>query len=91
MNCIALVNIAIIVLSCFITTQNRLCNRHPDPKQCPLSGMILKTLQKPDGTLLATSEVTTSRGANQTSMMLGAPLAAGHQLHLDLQHGYTTD
>ncbi|XP_065891792.1 uncharacterized protein [Dysidea avara] len=64
---------------------------HPDPKQRPLSGMILKTLQKPDGTLLATSEVTTSNGANQTSMTLGAPLAAGHQLHLDLQHSYTTD
>ena len=64
------------------------CYRHPDPKQRPLSSVILKTLQKPDETLLATSEVTTSNGANQ---MLGAPLADGRQLHLDLQHSYTTD
>jgi len=65
--------------------------RHPNPKQRPFSGVILKTLQKPDEILLATSEVTTSNGANQNSMTLGAPLAAGHRLHLDLQHSYTTD
>ena len=64
------------------------CYRHPDPKQRPLSGMILTTLQKSDDILLATSDVTTTNG---DSMMLGAPLAASHQLHLDLQHSYTTD
>jgi len=64
------------------------CYRHPDPKQRPLSGVLLTTLQKPDNILLATSDVTTTNG---DSMVLGAPLVAGHQLHLDLQHSYTTD
>ena len=42
-------------------------------------------LQKPDFKLLQWSE---DRDLDEDSMILGAPLEKGHQLHLDLQHNY---
>ena len=65
--------------------------RHPEPRQRPLSGTISKTLQKSDRALLTSSTVVTDDNtSDQQSMILGAPLAAGNQLHLDLQQSYIT-
>ena len=64
--------------------------RHPTARDRPTSGSISRTLQKSDRALL-TSPVHMGDGdvtkGNQ-SMMLGAPLLAGSQLHLDLQQIY---
>jgi len=71
-----------------ITVQH---TRHPEPRQRPLSDTISRTLQKSDRALLTSSTaVTTSDDdtSDQQSMILGAPLTAGNQLHLDLQQSY---
>ena len=64
--------------------------RHPTARDRPKSGSISQSLQKSDRALLTSSmqvpedEIT----KDNQSMMLGAPLAAGSQLHLDLQQTY---
>jgi len=65
--------------------------RHPEPRQRPLSGIISRTLQKSDRALLISSTIVTTSDdvtSDQHSMILGAPLTAGNQLHLDLQQCY---
>ena len=65
--------------------------RHPTAKDRPTSGSISKALQKSDRALLASSvQVTNGLVKDNQSMVLGAPLSAGSQLYLDLQHKYTT-
>ena len=65
--------------------------RHPTPKDRPTSESILKVLQKSDRALLTNSvQVTNDLVEDNQSMVLGAPLSAGSQLYLDLQHTYTT-
>ena len=64
--------------------------RHPTARDRPTSVSISRTLQKSDRALLTSSmqvpedEIT----KDNQSMILGAPLAAGNQLHLDLQQTY---
>ena len=68
--------------------------RHPEPRQRPLSGTISRTLQKSDRALLTSSTIVTTSDdvtSDQQSMILGAPLAAGNQLHLDLQQLYIAE
>ena len=65
--------------------------RHPEPRQRPLSGTISRTLQKSDRALLTSSTIVTTSDdvtSDQQSMILGALLTAGNQLHLDLQQCY---
>ncbi|XP_065899943.1 uncharacterized protein [Dysidea avara] len=64
---------------------------HPEPRQRPLPCTISRTLQKSDRALLTSSTtVTDDNTSDQLSMTLGGPLAAGYQLHLDLQQSYMT-
>jgi len=64
--------------------------RHPTAKNRPTPGLISRTLQKSDRTLLISSvQMTDDVTSESQPMMLGAPLAAGNQLYLDLQQRYT--
>lgn len=66
--------------------------RHPTPKDRPTPGSILQTLQKSDRALLTSFvQVTDNATSESQSMMLGAHLAAGNQLYLDLQQRYVTE
>ena len=64
--------------------------RHPTARDRPTSGSISQTLQKSDRALLTSSVQVTDDDATKDnqSMILGAPLTAGSQLHLDLQQRY---
>ena len=63
--------------------------RHPVAKDRPTPGSILRTLQKSDRSLLTRSmQVTDNVVLESQSMMLGAPLAAGNKLYIDLQQTY---
>ena len=64
--------------------------RHPTARDRPTSGSISQTLQKSDRALLTSSVQVTDDDVTKDnqSMMLGAPLTAGSQLHLDLQQRY---
>ena len=67
-------------------------HRHPIAKNRPLPGWIFSMLQKSDRALLTSSVQATDDDVTKEnqSMMLGAPLAAGSQLYLDLQQRYVT-
>ena len=68
--------------------------RHPTARDRPTSGSISRTLQKSDKALLTSSVQVTDGNVttkDNQSMMLGAPLTAGSQLYLDLQHRYISN
>ena len=67
--------------------------RHPTAKGRPTSGSVSLTLQKSDRALLTSSVQATQDDLTKgnQSVMLGAPLAEGSQLYLDLQQKYANE
>ena len=63
-------------------------NRHPEARNRPHPGMVLRTLQKSDRNLLQWSMPDDDKIDGQVAM-LGAPLTASDQLYPDLQSMYT--
>ena len=65
--------------------------RHPTARDRPTSGSISRTLQKSDRALLTSSVqvIDDDVTKDNQSMMLGAPLTEGSQLHFDLQQRYS--
>ena len=62
-------------------------NRHPEARNRPHPGMVLRTLQKSDRNLLQWSMPDDDKTNGQVAM-LGAPLTASEQLYPDLQSMY---